>query len=164
MADQATSTATQVAATQKNTAAQGLSAVSSAVTQVGDQLRNNDQTAPIAHYVDMVGGQIQHAANYLEHHNVRQIIGHAQGFARREPALFLGGAFALGLLAARFIKSSPPQNQPSSGQHQRNTWQPSARGGYGVFGGQYGAPYRPILSRPLCTARAICTARRPASR
>jgi hypothetical protein len=34
------------------------------------------------------------------------MIQEVERFARRQPALFLGGAFTLGLIAARFLKSS----------------------------------------------------------
>jgi hypothetical protein len=40
-----------------------------------------------------------------------------EGFARRNPALFFGAAFGLGLLAARFLKSTPPSyNTKSAGR------------------------------------------------
>jgi hypothetical protein len=34
----------------------------------------------------------------------------AQRLAQRRPAVFVGSAFGIGLLAARFFKSSPPEN------------------------------------------------------
>jgi len=36
-----------------------------------------------------------------------QMLRDARNLARRQPALFIGGSFAVGLLAARFVKSSP---------------------------------------------------------
>ena len=58
-------------------------------------------------------------------------------YARRQPAIFLGGAFALGLLGARFLKSSNPQTAttqplgstasnrslPSSPGDRQSSWQ-----------------------------------------
>ena len=38
----------------------------------------------------------------------------AEDWARRNPALFLGGAFALGLLASRFLKSGMGRQSQSS--------------------------------------------------
>ena len=44
-------------------------------------------------------------------------------FARRQPVLFVGGAFTLGLLAARFLKSSGQRSSSRQG-----TGQPAIRG------------------------------------
>jgi hypothetical protein len=42
------------------------------------------------------------------------MVRNVEDFARRQPALFIGGAFMLGLLGARFLKSSA-QTDPSQG-------------------------------------------------
>jgi hypothetical protein len=44
-------------------------------------------------------------------------VGHAEDWARRNPALFLGAAVALGLLASRFLKSG------MNGQSHSDSWQ-----------------------------------------
>jgi hypothetical protein len=49
---------------------------------------------------------------------VTQLVGQLQHLARREPALFVGGAFALGLIGARFFKSSTRSSSTGS-------WDPS---------------------------------------
>jgi hypothetical protein len=51
----------------------------------------------------------------------------------------MGGAFVLGLIAARFLKSSPPSQQGSYGSQGRRYQ------GYntGSYGGRYGAGYQP---------------------
>lgn len=159
LAGTAADTAHSVAKDQRQNAAQSLNAVSNAVSQVGDQLRQNDQTAPIAGVIDAAATQIQHVADYLQHHNVQQMVDEVRDFARREPALFLGGAFVLGLLAARFIKASPEAEQSSSqttgqyqtgrygtGQYRTSSYRPSSYRPtsryprpYGVYG--YGRPY-----------------------
>jgi hypothetical protein len=47
-------------------------------------------------------------SGYLEARDIQDLVGEAESLARRSPALFLGGAFTLGVLAARFLKSSSP--------------------------------------------------------
>ena len=42
-----------------------------------------------------------------------------QRFARRQPAVFIGSAFALGLVGARFLKSSRQQNEYEFGSESR---------------------------------------------
>ena len=44
--------------------------------------------------------------NRLNNANPDTLLDDVEAFARREPAMFIGGAIAIGLLAARFLKSS----------------------------------------------------------
>jgi hypothetical protein len=112
--EQAKQTATSQIAVRKDQAAQGLSAVSSSMRQMGDNLRQNDQTSGYAQYVDQAAEQVDRFSGYLQHHDARDIMADAEDWARRNPALVLGGAFALGLLASRFLKSGMGgQGQPS---------------------------------------------------
>jgi hypothetical protein len=103
--EQAKQTATSQLATRKDQAAQGLSAVSSSVRQMGDNLRQNEQTSNYAQYAHQAADQIDRFTGYLQSHDPREIMSDAENLARRNPALALGGAFALGLLASRFLKS-----------------------------------------------------------
>jgi hypothetical protein len=61
---------------------------------------------------------------------VGELIGDVEQFARRSPALFLGGAFALGVLAARFVKSSSaaanPRPQGYPGGYSPATYPPAS--------------------------------------
>jgi hypothetical protein len=90
---------------QMNRAAEGLGSVAEAVGAVGQQLHEKDQAA-LAQYAYQAADQIERFSHYLQERDVDQLLGEAQRLARRQPTLFLGGAFALGLLAARFLKSS----------------------------------------------------------
>ena len=61
----------------------------------------------------------------------------AQRLARRQPALFVGGAFALGLLGARFLKSSSPEHRYAGYSGERDLSSGSGfaeRGQAGRFG------------------------------
>lgn len=120
----------------KDQATDRLGLMADAIRQTGGQLRDRDQ-AGIAQYVDRAADQIENLSSYLSERNLNQLMGDVERFARREPTLFLGGAFLLGLVGARFLKSS---GQGSQGQ------------GYGdqSYGRQnYGAqPYRGALSAP----------------
>jgi hypothetical protein len=96
--------------TQKDRAAEGISSMAQALRQTGQQLRDQDQT-PVAQYADTAADQIERVSNFLRERDLNDIVVEVERFARRQPALFLGGAFALGLLGARFIKSSGEQAQ-----------------------------------------------------
>jgi hypothetical protein len=103
--DTVAETATGKLEEQKTQATSGLGNVSEAIRQTGQQLRSNDQEA-IAQYVDRAAEQLDQFTGYLRSRDMRQLVGDVEAFARREPALFLGGAFVLGLFGARFLKSS----------------------------------------------------------
>lgn len=60
----------------------------------------------IAHYVERAGRQVQSLADYLKNNDAGQIADASENFARRQPAVFLGVAFVLGVVSARFLKSS----------------------------------------------------------
>lgn len=130
VADQARQTAGQIAgqarqqaqsqlATQKASAAQALSSAAQALTQVGQQLRQNQQE-PLARGADMAAGQVDRIAGYLQSRTVNDLVGDVENIARRQPALFLAGAFVLGVAGARFLKSGSSTRTPSA---RSNTWQ-----------------------------------------
>ena len=110
--DQVKEKATTKIEDQKATLAQGLGSVADTIRQVGGNLRNtageSEVASTAARYGDSLAGQVEQFSNYLEKHNVSDLLREVERFARRNPAYFIGGAFALGLLGARFLKSSNP--------------------------------------------------------
>ena len=99
-----TSAASQLGA-QKDRATDGIGSVAQAVRQSTQQLRDQ-QHETIAQYVEQAADQLERFATRLKQQNVGDLLNEAQDLARRRPALFIGGAFLLGLSLARFIKSS----------------------------------------------------------
>ncbi len=90
-------------------ATQTLEQVANAVRQTGQTLRERDQ-APIGNVADQAAEQVERAAGYLRGRDANQLLRDAEDFARRQPAIFLGGALAAGWFVARFLKSSPPES------------------------------------------------------
>lgn len=118
------------ASEQKNRATESLGNVAQAIRKAGDELRQQDQSG-IARYTDEFAGQVDRLSSYLQNRSVGDLLHDVEGFARREPGLFLGAAFALGLLGSRFIKSSNPnRNEDSYG---------SGGYGYGTRRPMYGS-------------------------
>jgi hypothetical protein len=91
--------------TQKTRATDGLSVIASAVRQTTDNLRK-EQHDTLAQYVDRAADQLDRFSTALREKDIDQLLQDARQLARRQPALFIGGSFAVGLLAARFLKSS----------------------------------------------------------
>jgi hypothetical protein len=98
---------------QKEAAAAGLSSVADAVRQMGQNLRGQAEgQSPVVQYAAQYGeraaDQIGRLTDYLRRNDVNHLVREVEGFARRQPALFVGGAFLLGLAGSRFLKSSRP--------------------------------------------------------
>jgi hypothetical protein len=91
---------------QKAKAADGLGCVAQALRRSGEQLRTQDPSTPVQHYVSSAADQVERLSGYLRESSVSDMVNGLEQFARRQPALFIGGAFMLGLLGARFLKSS----------------------------------------------------------
>jgi hypothetical protein len=91
--------------TQKDRATDGIGSVVQAVRQSTQQLRDQRHDT-IAQYVDEAAAQLERFSNALREKHIGELLDDAQRFARRNPALFIGGAFAVGLFSARFFKSS----------------------------------------------------------
>ena len=153
--DQAKQAATQVTgqakqaaqsqlAVRKDQTAHGLNTVSAAVHDMGDKLRQNGQTSSYAQFADQAAQQIQRFSGYLRNHDVREIVDDAEDWMRREPMIALGGAFVLGLLGARFLKSSGVKKNTtgSRGMGRQSRYRSDYRYNdqYYQYGyGQYGA-------------------------
>ena len=90
---------------QKEHAAHQVSAAAQALRQTGQQMREQGQ-GNVGQYADRGAEQIERLSGYLRDHDLDELINDAEQLARRQPALFLAGTFALGLLGARFLKSS----------------------------------------------------------
>jgi hypothetical protein len=139
---------------QKGRATDGLHVVANAVRQTTQQLRT-DQHDTIAQYVDKAADQLDRLSNTLRDKSVNDLMLDAQRLAKRQPALFIGGSFAVGLLAARFLKSSREQGTPDIDYHTGGTAQYAggtsghATGGtaYATGSSGYSASHNPLSER-----------------
>ena len=89
---------------QKNRAADGLGGIADVFRTAGNELRMENET--LASYVDAASDQMRRVADHIRERGVTDMIDDLNQFARRRPALFIGGAFLVGLGIARFLKSS----------------------------------------------------------
>ena len=83
-------------------AASDLGDVANALRQTSKQLEGNS----VAPYVAKAAEQLERASSYVRTADPNEIRRGVESFARREPLLFIGGAFALGMVMARFLKAS----------------------------------------------------------
>ena len=91
--------------TQKGRATEGLDAISQAVRQTTAHLRT-DRHDTLAQYIDQLADQLDRVSSAVREKSINELMQDVRELGRRQPALFIGGSFAVGLLAARFLKSS----------------------------------------------------------
>jgi hypothetical protein len=131
--------------------------IADALRRTTEHLRSEDQER-IAGLTETVARQVEQVADYLRNKDARAMRQDLENVARRQPALMIGGALILGLIGARFLKSSERRgqrqfdreqygrersfgytgyNQPYSGSGEIERNQPRG-GGYGYPGAESG--------------------------
>ena len=84
-----------------------ISGIARALKSTSDQLRAQNQEQA-GHYTEIIGDQAQRISRYLEEKDASALVSDIEGFARRQPLLFLGGCVAVGFAVGRFFKASAP--------------------------------------------------------
>ena len=106
MVDRVRQTAAAQLTTQKTRAAEAIGSVADALRQSSQPLHDNDQVM-LADYAGKAADQLEQFSTRFRERDLTELTDDVNRFARRQPALFVGAAFAAGVLAARFLKSSP---------------------------------------------------------
>jgi hypothetical protein len=121
LAEQVKDQASTVTQQQMTSAAEGLESVAGAVNAVGDRLREN-QLGELSQYTDLATEQIEKAAAWLRTTTPEEIAHDIEDFAKKQPAVFVAGALALGLIGVRFLRSTSQDDSkdhsPDAGKKQ----------------------------------------------
>jgi hypothetical protein len=108
---------------QKQRATDTLGSLAGAVRGVTDQLREGGQTG-IADYATRAADTLERWSSTLGEQDLDDAVRQVRQFARRRPAFFLGAAFGVGVLAARFLKSSAEDRyEAGASQRREPNWQ-----------------------------------------
>lgn len=121
--DEAQRTANAYAEHGKTVAAGGLSDFASAIRRASDELNQRDQDIA-ARFVSHAATSLEDIANTVSHTSAEDVMSTMQGFARRNPAVFVGGAVLAGLAVGRFLRSSGQR------PHQAAVGGPAPQSGY----------------------------------
>lgn len=136
VADQATRTAEATASTGMTKAGETLDQVAQAIREAGQGLR--EQQPQIAGFVDTAAEQVDKAGDFLRQSDLQDVVYRVEDIARRQPALFIGGAFVLGLVAARLLKTSAGGGSGGQGFSSGSSYRDL---GYGAGATGYGSAY-----------------------
>jgi hypothetical protein len=104
IAEQVKEQASTVTQQQMTSAAEGLDNAAGTVNAVGERLRENN-LGELAQYTDLAAEQIEKAAAWLRTTTPEEIAHDIEDFAKKQPAVFVAGALALGLVGVRFLRS-----------------------------------------------------------
>jgi len=131
----------------KGQLADQIGSVAEALRRTTEHLRSEEQTR-FAGLTETLARQVDGVAGYLRDKDAAGMRNDLESLARRQPALILGGALVLGLIGARFIKSSERgrERRWSGGREGRFNYDRSAisefetgrTGGYAGSGGYTG--------------------------
>lgn len=109
---------------QTGRAADQLGGVANALHKAAEQL-NEENGGVVADYAEQAASRVERVADMLRDATVDDIVGEVEGFARRQPEVFIGAAFAVGFLAARFLKSSSDRRMHRATTSLRGNAHPS---------------------------------------
>jgi len=90
----------------KEAGVEKIETVSEAIRGAGEKLDGAGGTGPLPELVEKAAEGIDNLARFIENKSIGDLFGSLQSFAKREPAVFLGGALAFGMIAGRLLKSS----------------------------------------------------------
>jgi len=157
--DQAGKTAEAQASSVMMQAGETLEQLAKAVRDAGNGVRS--ERPEIAGIASTAADQVDRAAGYLRQHDAGDAVNAATDFARRQPALVVGGALIAGLALGRFLRSAT--GEQARWQSGASTWRgdelSSAYGygpgrGYGASTAAMTASTGGTTSRPRSTTRS----------
>jgi len=102
---------------QKDQAADRLHSLADALREAGRKLNEGQQAGDLGQYADRAAQQVERLSAYL-----RDRERDTETFARRRPEVFLGGTLIAGLMLARFLKASSPEQERGNLGYDGGNW------------------------------------------
>jgi hypothetical protein len=106
LAGEATQQVRKLMTDQKRRAAERLGTLSGVLRDAAQKLGHDDLGGRVGQYAHRAADQVDSASSYLRTAELQTFVRDTGQLARRRPEVFIGGAFLVGLLAARFLKAS----------------------------------------------------------
>jgi hypothetical protein len=97
---------------QKGKAVEMMGSVATAIRETSEKLKG---VGPLGDVAGRAAQGIEKAADFFEGKKIGDVVRDVESFARREPALFIGAALAIGVVGGRFLKSSGHRDEGASG-------------------------------------------------
>jgi len=94
---------------QRERAVAGLTSLAEAFRQAGKTLADEAGDSPasaIGPFVDQLANRLEDSAGFLKGKDAKQLVSEAESMAKRQPVLFAGVLFSVGVVGARLLKST----------------------------------------------------------
>lgn len=117
LAEGVSAKANSLAAERKDMASGYLNDISEAVDTLTSTLEKQGHGA-IAEYARVAAEEVRRASQAIEARDLSDLAREVSEFARRRPAVFYGGALAIGFGVARFLASSKTRHEPAAASPQ----------------------------------------------
>lgn len=120
--------------TRKDKAVETMGNVADAIRGTSEKLKG---VGPLGDVAGRAADGIESVADFFEGKQIGDLVKDVNRFARREPALFIGAAFAIGLIGGRFLKSSVRKNEATyaqGGSHDYDRYAAQYSGSFGDGG------------------------------
>lgn len=125
----------------KGRAVETIGSVAEAIREGSDKLKG---VGPLGEVAERAADRIEDLASFFEGKKAGDIVREVNRIARREPALFVGAAFAIGMIGGRFLKSSARRSSGASesraSTESMDAWQ-DEQDRYEAIGSGYGSSY-----------------------
>lgn len=97
----------------------GLHTLADGLRQTSSTVQDAAEDKPIstagAKYIEDIAKKIEAVSDYFERSEAGDVVQDLKGFARRNPTVFVGGAFALGFALSRLLRSAENENTTGAG-------------------------------------------------
>lgn len=117
----------------REVAAESIDKLARTVRRVSTDMQTDQPQ--IANAAITAADQAARVAEYLRTTDTREMISTVEDAARRQPLLFLGGAFVLGVVVSRFVKAAGSSGQSAGQSFGSNSFQVSGAGRRNGFEG-----------------------------
>ncbi len=114
----ATEKVKSLASDQKDLLAEQVTGVADAIGKTAADLEQSN--GPSAHYARLIADNAEKLSDVIRNNDVDQLLGMAQDFGRRQPALFVGAAALLGFAASRFVLASSKRRDEQGASSSSN--------------------------------------------
>jgi hypothetical protein len=116
----------------KGKVAEQIDSLGNVLNKAADELESSNQ-AMFAGYARQLAGGVQSVSSTLRDKGVDELFSMVGDFARKQPAVFIGGAALLGFIASRFAVASAKTGQSAADQNwgtetDQSNWAPDRSG------------------------------------
>ena len=119
-ADEAKARVRSMAEERKEQVSERIDQFARALRGTSDKLREDGEGEEIGRYAEVLGEQAEKVATFLREHDTTDLVREVEGFAKRQPLVFMGGCAIAGFAIGRFLKATMSAASESLGEGEQD--------------------------------------------